>query len=100
MPAPNPDPDCKHEPGALAPVIDRKRCEGKRDCVEVCPYDVFELRALTEAEKLPLGRLGRFKLRVHGGQQAFAVRADACHGCGLCVTACPEKAITLQRSGR
>jgi NAD-dependent dihydropyrimidine dehydrogenase PreA subunit len=27
----------------------------------------------------------------------FAVRADACHGCGLCVAACPEDAIRLAR---
>ena len=97
MPTSPGDADCKHEPGVLQPVIDRRRCEGKRDCVEVCPYDVFEMRALTEAEKAPLGPFGRFRLFVHGGQQAFAVRADACHGCGRCVSACPEKAITLQR---
>jgi 4Fe-4S ferredoxin len=36
-------------------------------------------------------------LFVHGGKQAYAVNADACRACGLCVTACPEKAITLAR---
>jgi 4Fe-4S ferredoxin len=25
------------------------------------------------------------------------IKPDACHACGLCVTACPEKAITLIR---
>jgi len=25
------------------------------------------------------------------------VRAESCHACGLCVAACPEKAITLAR---
>jgi NAD-dependent dihydropyrimidine dehydrogenase PreA subunit len=34
---------------------------------------------------------------VHGKQTAFTPRADACHACGLCVVACPEKAIALVR---
>jgi len=38
--------------------------------------------------------VGRLKVFAHGGRQAFAVRADACHACGLCV-ACPERAIQL-----
>ena len=28
------------------PVIDHGRCEAKRDCVRVCPYDVFEVRRM------------------------------------------------------
>jgi ferredoxin len=35
------------------------------------------------------------KLWVHGKQTAYTTRADACRACGLCVVACPEKAITL-----
>ena len=31
-------------------------------------------------------------------RQAFVERPDACHACGLCVPACPEKAITLVRN--
>jgi len=86
---------CAPEVGRLRPVIDRNRCEAKDACVRVCPYDVFEVRALSKAEKAPLGWLARAKLLVHGGKQAFAVRADACHACGLCVQACPEHAIRL-----
>ena len=32
---------CKQAPGAFVPVIDRNRCEGKADCVRVCPVGVF-----------------------------------------------------------
>ena len=89
--------DCKQPPKVVAPVIDTKRCEGKGDCEEVCPYDVFELRKLTapELKALPLGPW--LKVLVHGGKQAFVVNPDACHACGLCVAACPEKAIRLSR---
>jgi 4Fe-4S ferredoxin len=90
-------PDCKHEPGVFEPVVDRSRCEAKDDCVRVCPYDVFEVRKLTVDEKAPLSGFARLKLFVHGGEQAFAVNADSCRACGKCVTACPEKAITLRR---
>jgi 4Fe-4S ferredoxin len=89
-------PECK-EVGLLAPVIDRNRCEGKVDCVRVCPYDVFELGVLSREERSQLTLLGKLKAFGHGGRQAFAVRSAACHGCGLCVAACPEKAIRLLR---
>jgi 4Fe-4S ferredoxin len=91
-----PVPECK-EAGLLAPAIDRNRCEGKADCVRVCPYDVFELGVLSREARSGLSFVGRLKAFAHGGRQAFAVRADSCHGCGLCVDACPEHAITLGR---
>lgn len=87
--------NCK-EAGRVVPVIDRSRCEGKEECVRVCPYDVFAVRKLTDNERAPLGRLTRFKLFVHGGKQAFVTRPDDCHACGRCVRACPEKAIELR----
>lgn len=77
------------------PLIDRNRCEAKEDCVRVCPYHVFEVRKLTDAERAELGWFARLRVFVHGGKQAFAPRAADCHACGLCVKACPEKAIRL-----
>jgi NAD-dependent dihydropyrimidine dehydrogenase PreA subunit len=87
-------PECKSA-GALIPIIDRARCEAKADCVAACPYHVFEVRPLSPADKAGLSWLARFKARVHGNRQAFVVRGDDCHACGLCVTACPEHAIKL-----
>lgn len=86
---------CAPESGQVVPVIDRSRCEAKEDCVRVCPYDVFEVRRLSDTERAGLSWLARAKLLVHGGRQAFAVHAENCHACGLCVKACPEKAIRL-----
>jgi len=86
---------CAPAAGRVVPEIDRTRCEAKEDCVRVCPYHVFEVRRLTDAERQPLGWFARGKLFFHGGQQAFAVREQDCHACGMCVKACPEHAIQL-----
>lgn len=91
------EPDCK-EAGLLAPVIDRNRCEGKADCVRVCPYDVFEIGKLAEAERRELSLAGRMKGFFHGWRQAFVRDPARCHACGACVVACPEKAIELARA--
>src|SRR5262249_51132455 len=90
---------CDDEPGRTVPVINRNRCEGKSDCVEVCPYDVFELRVVTPQQRTELSWFARLKLVVHGGKQATVDAPDACHACGLCVRACPERAITLVAAG-
>ena len=86
---------CRPDAGDLAPVIDLARCEGKADCLRVCPYDVFEVRVATPAERRSLGLLAQVKSMAHGHRKAFAIRADQCHACGLCVAACPETAIRL-----
>ena len=90
-------PDRKPETGGFVPVIDRSRCEGKENCVQVCPYSVFETRQLNDRVKhgLPLGV--RLKAWAHVNRQAFAVDARNCHACGRCVSVCPERAIKLLR---
>ena len=93
-----PGEECKAEPGVWAPRIDRSRCEGKKDCVEVCPYDVFEVRRIEDADFAQLSVLGKLKSVVHGRKTAYTPGADRCKACGLCVVACPEKAITLVRT--
>jgi len=90
--------DCKRAPGEVSPRIDPNRCEGKAACVEVCPYDVFEMGILPPQNRRSLSLKGKIKGFAHGWKQAFAVNADACHACGLCVAACPERAIVLRRA--
>ena len=86
---------CLAAPGKYVPVVDRGACEGKRDCVDVCPYDVFEVRRIDDADFAKLSFLGKMKSRAHDRQTAYTPKANLCQACGLCVVACPEKAITL-----
>lgn len=86
---------CRAAPGKIVPVVDRNRCEGKRDCEVVCPYGVFEVRRIDDADFAALSFLGKLKSRVHGRLTAYTPRADQCRACGLCVVACPEQAIRL-----
>lgn len=93
-----PGEQCKAPSGTWRPVIDHARCEAKRDCVDVCPYDVFEVRRIADADWDALGLFARLKVLVHRSQTAYAPRAASCQACGLCVVACPEDAITLVRA--
>ena len=86
---------CSDVSGRVAPVVDRNRCEGKADCVRVCPFTVFEIGALSKQQRGALSVVGRLKAWVHGGRQAFVVDPLACHACRLCIDACPENALTL-----
>jgi NAD-dependent dihydropyrimidine dehydrogenase PreA subunit len=90
--------ECRAAPGAFAPVVDRARCEGKAECVEVCPVQVFEVRRMEDADFAQLGVLAKLKSLAHGRKTAYTPRASACESCGKCVAACPEKAIKLQRT--
>ena len=73
-------------------TIDPRRCEGSRACLRVCPEDVFALRVVSA--ELPL--LVKWRVALHGGQQAVVARPEACTGCGLCVAACPDRAVALK----
>jgi NAD-dependent dihydropyrimidine dehydrogenase PreA subunit len=86
---------CDAAPGTWQPVVERARCEGKADCVAVCPYDVFEVGRISDGDYGRLGLLARLKVRAHGMKTAHTPRAEACRACGLCVVACPEGAIAL-----
>ena len=87
---------CSEISGRVAPVVDRNRCEGKEDCVRVCPYNVFEISKLSKMERAELSIFGKLKALAHGGKQAFVVNPDACHACKLCIDICPENALKLQ----
>jgi len=86
---------CRKPPGTVVPVVDRARCEGKADCVRVCPIGVFELGRISDADFAALGVFAKVKSLAHRRKTAYTPRAAQCEGCGLCVTACPEKAIRL-----
>ena len=88
----------KQEPGVIVPVVKLARCEGKGDCVRVCPENVFEVRRIDDADFRGAGLGQKFKWFVHGMKVAYTPNADACRACGLCVEACPEHAITLARA--
>jgi len=87
--------ECNGQPGRVAPIIDRNRCEAKAGCVEVCPFDVFEIRSLAPSDRAALSVVGRLKAWVHGNRQAYVNRPADCHACQLCIQACPEHAIRL-----
>jgi 4Fe-4S ferredoxin len=89
---------CAAPAGEFAPIIDRNRCEGTQECVALCPYQVFTMGILPPEKRGALSFRGKLKGYAHRWRQAFATNADACHACGLCVAACPEKAITLGRT--
>jgi NAD-dependent dihydropyrimidine dehydrogenase PreA subunit len=53
--------------------VDKEKCVGDEQCVEVCPVDVYEM--------------------VDG--KAEPVNMDECLGCESCVEVCEEDAITV-----
>ncbi len=57
-------------------VVDKEKCVGDEECVEVCPVDVFEM--------------------VDG--KADPVNMDECLGCESCVEVCEEDAIVVDET--
>ncbi|MDX1904821.1 MAG: 4Fe-4S dicluster domain-containing protein [Thermonemataceae bacterium] len=78
----------------LKPVVDFNSCGGKNPCVEVCPYNVFELKPIEKEDREKLNIKGKIKT-FFNQHKAYVMRPDACESCGYCVTACPERAIKL-----
>lgn len=65
------------------------------DCVEVCPYGVFEVTRIKDEDFQALSWLSKLKVAAHGMKAAYTPNIEQCVACGLCVVACPEKAINL-----
>jgi NAD-dependent dihydropyrimidine dehydrogenase PreA subunit len=86
---------CNAPAGSWTPVVDRTRCEAERDCVDVCPNDVFEIRRMDPEDFTLLGLATKVKVIAHRRLTAYTPQANACRACGLCVVACPKDAITL-----
>lgn len=55
----------------MAAIVDKDKCDGCGECVEICPVDAIEL------------------------QNEKAVINDECIDCGICVETCPKEAILL-----
>jgi 4Fe-4S ferredoxin len=91
---------CEPAAGTALPIIDRNRCDGKQDCVAVCPFEVFAMQPITALDLAMLPFPPRKAHKLIGKWQAFTVRAEACHACNLCVVACPEDAIRLARKNK
>jgi 4Fe-4S ferredoxin len=72
-------------------AIDHRKCEGKKDCLRVCPTQVFRLGPTEPSLPWYL----KLKVAAHGGKQAFVVNEPACTACMECVKVCPEHAITV-----
>jgi ferredoxin len=56
------------------------------------------VRQMEDDEYRALPIFVRLKLWAHGRKSAYTPHADACRACGLCVVACPERAISLVRA--
>jgi 4Fe-4S ferredoxin len=89
--------NCKPTVGVLTPLVNFNKCEGKGPCIEVCPYNVFEMQPISDEAYKQLSLTGKIKTVVHGRNKAIVINPEQCHSCGLCVAACPEKAIKLQK---
>jgi 4Fe-4S ferredoxin len=86
---------CESKAGRYVVEVDRNKCEGKRACVDVCPYNVFEVRRIDDADFSRLSIFGKLKSVAHGRKTAYTPNMDACRACRKCITACPEDALRL-----
>jgi 4Fe-4S ferredoxin len=89
---------CRQAPGVVRPIVNAARCEGKADCVSVCPFDVFEIDQISKELFDGLSLFSKLRVWAHGMKTATTPNASACEGCGYCVAACPERAIRLERA--
>lgn len=56
------------------PSVDKTKCNGCGECVDVCPVSVFEMQS----------------------GKSEPINQDECLGCESCVEVCEQSAITLE----
>jgi heterodisulfide reductase subunit A-like polyferredoxin len=78
------------EVGGVVAQVDELKCVACLTCVRICPYDVPQVRAQAKDN----GR-SRPVLGVGEIVGAAYIEPAQCHGCGICVSECPAKAIQL-----
>ncbi len=78
------------EVGGVVAQVDEAKCVACLTCVRICPYDVPQIRAQAKDN----GR-SRAVLGVGEIVGAAYIEPAQCHGCGICVSECPAKAIQL-----
>ena len=54
--------------------IDSEKCDGCESCVDICPFEVYEIQ----------------------DGKSVAVKLEDCEGCLSCVEACPQEAIVVE----
>ena len=54
-------------------VVDKEKCVGCEECVNVCPVDVYEMQ----------------------DEKSVPVNEEECIGCESCVDVCEQEAITV-----
>ncbi len=59
---------------AFEVMVDREKCKGCEECIEICATKVFEMQE----------------------GKSVSVNAKDCLGCGSCVEVCKERAITVK----
>jgi NAD-dependent dihydropyrimidine dehydrogenase PreA subunit len=55
-------------------TVDHDKCTGCESCVDICPFDVYEMQ----------------------NEKSVPVRPEDCEGCMSCVESCPEEAIVVE----
>jgi len=71
------------EVGGVVAQVDEEKCVACLTCVRICPYDVPQIRVDFSG--------------VGGIVGAAYIEPAQCHGCGICVSECPARAIQLLR---
>jgi len=80
-------------------IIDRTKCNysmydptGCKRCLTICPVSVYATRPIHKRDYSipPKERVDPTKWII------LPTWADWCNGCGACIEACPQKAITIK----